>query len=460
MADGRNNGPRRASGDSASARRRALANEQRLLALGEAVDRRTGVTRKKPRTGGRFNTKRNWIIAGITVVLAFIVVVGGGYIYANYRFDQFHKVNVAGELKPISGQPINILTIGSDSRVGLSGSVANETGASSNLVAGQRSDSVKIIHIDPTAGTISVLSIPRDTMVSLLANQSLYGNTNRINVNFGNGPSLVAQTITANWGIPINNTVIVSFSGLMDAVKAVGGVKVDFPYPSYDPYSGLYVSHAGCQLLTPYQALALSRSRHFYYNTKVAHAVWPGTTASDTALYDAGWQYDPTSDFGRIIRQDAFLNAVVDRAKHIYNPLTLNSFISNLPEGITLDSNFSLNELIGLAVRFHSVNPAAIKYYTLPTISGTSSVLGDVLYSEQPQVQELLVSIFGSQLEQPTNPPPNTTGATPMPPVVTTTTTTTPPTTSKSKSGSSGAATTTTSVVPTDTGYSFDPKAC
>jgi anionic cell wall polymer biosynthesis LytR-Cps2A-Psr (LCP) family protein len=43
-------------------------------------------------------------------------------------------------------------------------------------------------------------------MTTLLANQALYGKFNRINVNFGNGPSLLAQTITANFGIPINHT--------------------------------------------------------------------------------------------------------------------------------------------------------------------------------------------------------------------------------------------------------------
>jgi len=80
------------------------------------------------------------------------------------------------------------LEIGSDSRAGLTGKVAIATGASST--PGQRSDVVKIMHIDPEAGTISVLSIPRDTMVTLLANTSLYGNFNRINVNFDNGPSL------------------------------------------------------------------------------------------------------------------------------------------------------------------------------------------------------------------------------------------------------------------------------
>ncbi len=92
----------------------------------------------------------------------------------------------------IAGQPFNILMIGSDSRAGLSGLTAAQTGATSDLVAGERSDVVKIIHVDPIAGTISMVSIPRDTMVAILANQSLYGSYNRINVNFGNGPSLLA----------------------------------------------------------------------------------------------------------------------------------------------------------------------------------------------------------------------------------------------------------------------------
>ena len=72
-------------------------------------------------------------------------------------------------------------------------------------------------------------------MVTLLANQSLYGKFNRINVNFGNGPSLLAQTITANFGIPINHMILVSFAGLINAADAIGGVYLDFPYPARDP---------------------------------------------------------------------------------------------------------------------------------------------------------------------------------------------------------------------------------
>ena len=198
--------------DTSGGRRRhsknSVPNENRLAALGEAVDGQSGVKVRRPRR--RRSTGKKWAIAGVIVVLIIAGVVGGSYGYARWRFDRIPKVTVAGEEKPISGQPFNILMIGSDSRAGLSGMVAKQTGATTGSVAGQRSDVVKIIHIDPNAGTISMISIPRDTMVTLLANQSLYGQFNRINVNFGNGPSLLAQTITANFApISTNFTSLV-----------------------------------------------------------------------------------------------------------------------------------------------------------------------------------------------------------------------------------------------------------
>ena len=80
-------------------------------------------------------------------------------------------------------EPFNVLAIGSDSRVGLSGTEAAQTGAT--LVTGQRSDVIKIFRVDPVRRTIAVVSIPRDTMVTLIENQSEYGTYNRINVNLG-----------------------------------------------------------------------------------------------------------------------------------------------------------------------------------------------------------------------------------------------------------------------------------
>lgn len=379
------------------------------------------------------------------MLVLIVAVGGGGYLYTNYRFDQIPKIKVAGELPQLSGKPFNILEIGSDSRVGLTGKVAAATGGAS--VQGQRSDVVKIMHIDPVAGTITVLSIPRDTMVTLLANQSLYGNYNRINVNFAEGPSLLAQTITANLGIPIQHVVVVSFAGLMNSVDAIGGIYLDFRYPAKDEYSGLNIKTTGCQLVTRFQALAVARSRHYeWYQNGV-------------------WNFDGTSDFGRIIRQDAFMRAMINRVRGLYNPLTINAFLSKVPQGITLDDNFTLNDLIEIAVKFHGMNPNAMLTYTLPTIAGTNASVGDVLYVDQPAAQQMLVDLYGNTLLTPTNPPPNAELQTPMPPKVAATTSTTTTTIAPKKSGTSKGTTTTThpsNLVPGSTQATplYDPVPC
>src|ERR1039458_326956 len=170
MARGRDRTPDEPTPNRRVYTKRELANQQRLMALGDAVDERGGVSRKR-RGGRRGRARRNVIISFIVLIGLLVGVIGGGYLYADWRFGQIPKITVKGEVKAISGQPFNILMIGSDSRAGLSGLLARQTGASTGSVAGQRSDSVKIVHVDPTAGSISILSISRDTMGTLLANR-------------------------------------------------------------------------------------------------------------------------------------------------------------------------------------------------------------------------------------------------------------------------------------------------
>jgi hypothetical protein len=149
---------------------------------------------------------------------------------------------------------------------------------------------------------------------------------------------------------------------------------------------------------------------------------------------------------------------MVDQAKKLYNPLTINSFLSKLPQGITLDQNFSLNELIGLAVRFHSINANAIQTWTMPTTAVNNTALGDVLYVEQPEAQQMLVDIFGSQMKAPADPPPDTSNVSTPPPTVTTTTQPAASLVTSPKKKSATPTTTTTN--PTLSAPNFDPKPC
>jgi LCP family protein required for cell wall assembly len=440
----------------------ALANGDRLVALGDAVDRKSATGAKHARR--HVSRRRKWLYAGVAVLVLIVGVVGGGYWYANYRFTQIPRFQKPLPISyPVPGQPFNVLAIGSDSRAGLSSVVARQTGANTGSVSGQRSDVIKIIHVDPTAGTITILSIPRDTTVSLLANQSLYGQFNRINVNYGNGPALLVRTITANFGIPINHVIQVNFNGLIGAADAVGGVYLDFRYPAHDPWSDLAIWHTGCQLVTSTMALAVARSRHYYY-APVGHPAWPKDWASlsDDQLAADGWIYDGTSDFGRIDRQTSFLRAMFSRVKSkLDNPLAMNAFLGSLPQGITIDNTFSLKEIIGLALKFHGYNTASMKTYTMPEVPATVNG-ADLEFVEQPYAQQLLVSIFGSSLRRPTNPPPNTAMQTPQPPnvAVATTTSTLHVTSTTKKPKHPVATTTTTTINPTLALPAFDPVPC
>jgi LCP family protein required for cell wall assembly len=414
-----------------------VANESGLRALGTRVDD----SQRRRRSGRpRWSLGKKVGVVLAAVVLLAVAVAGGLYAYGRYRYDQIPKISVADEVAAQSGQPFTILVIGSDTRAGETGGQAQQFGSSS-LVTGQRSDVVQLWRVTPSTKQIQIVSIPRDTVVSMLPPDSeQFGTYNRINSSYNSGPDQLVKTITANFGIPINHVVVVDFSGFEDAVNALGGIYLNFNYPAKDSYSGLDITTPGCQLLSGFQALAVARARHYEY-------------------YANGyWQYDPTSDFGRIQRQDTFIRALMDAAKSKVNPLTVNAFIGSLHEGVSIDNGFSFNELIGLALTYHSFNPADLQAQTLPTVpSSAFGGLGDVLTVDQPAAQQLLVNVFGSSLITPTDPPPNENGVAEQPPTVTPTTA--PTSTAAPVSGSSGSASVTPATTTT-TSPPYNPSVC
>ena len=413
-----------------------------------AVDRGVAVTRKERRearpTGsaraGRSKSARTWLdwllLSGVIVVALALVGITTGYVYVQYRFHQVTKVTVRHlKVAPV-GAPFNVLLIGSDSRANFTpadqAAYGNETTA-----GGQRSDVVKIVHVIPATGQVSILSIPRDTMVTVAGDTSETGSYNRINATYNSGPDQLVQTIEADFGIPIEHVVQLNFVGFRGAVDAIGGVNLDFPYPAKDTYTGLDITTAGCQHLNGGYSLAVARSRHYEY------------------YEDGYWQYDGTSDFGRIQRQNAFLKALINQAEKQYNPLTLNAFIGSVVQGVTIDSTFTISELVSLTQQFRKFASTNLATATLPTYAASSSEFasyGAVLYVQQPQANQVISQFLGTPVPAAGTPPPGPYG------VESTTTTTAPPATSSS--GGSTPSTSATSVTPTTVDTSFDPTPC
>ena len=285
----------------------ALGGEpgERGQRVGPEGPRRAASTRRAPGTGrSRRSGKPKWSAGKKTVVvLVSVIVLAGGRRRRRLRLPVVPlQPDQQGPHQPTrwrrrAARPFTILVIGSDTRVGESAPAAQPFGSSS-VVTGQRSDVVQLWRVTPSTKQIQIMSIPRDTVVTMLPpDNSQYGTYNRINSSYNSGANQLVKTITANFGIPINHVVQVDFSGFQDAVNALGGIYLNFPYPAKDAYSGLNITTPGCQLLNGAQALAVARARHYEY-------------------YANGyWQYDGTSDFGRIQRQDVFIKAMIDRGQ-------------------------------------------------------------------------------------------------------------------------------------------------
>lgn len=394
----------------------------------------------------RRSTKQRVLRWAIGFVVFVIVLAGIGYGYVRYRFGQITTQACATCTAVNGGQPFNVLLVGSDSRAGNTGAAASQFG-SAQQVTGQRSDTIKILHVDPSNGSARLLSIPRDTFVQMsdVPTSTGLSGDQKINTAFNEGaPSLIA-TIQNTFGIAITHFVIIDFQGLTNAVNTVGGIYLDFPYPVRDNdngnnNSGLSIPHAGCQLVNGAQTLALARSRFFQY-------------------YANGyWHYDPSSDIGRIERQNVVIDAIIARARGSYNPFTLNAFLGNIVHDITVDQQMSFGDMVSLATTYHAFSPSKLQTFTLPTVPATNRYAGAVEVVEQPQAEQVLTEFLGTAPGSvaPGAGPLDASGSHIQPPAPTTTTTA-PPTATTHPSGTSSTATT---VPGQSTPSSYDPTIC
>jgi LCP family protein required for cell wall assembly len=386
-------------------------------------------------------------LIGLVVIVLVLAAVGYGYF--RYQWAQVASAPCDTCVAAANGAPYNILLIGSDSRAGETAAQAQQFGSTS-AAGGQRSDTLKIIHVDPQAGTAATLSIPRDTFVTItgLPSDSQLSTQNKINAAFSAGPDATVKTIENTFGIPIAHYMVINFFGVQDAVNALGGISLDFPYPARDMdcstgacnnNSGLDIPTAGCQVLNGSQALSLSRSRYYQY-------------------YANGyWHSDPTSDLGRIERQNLVISAAIDKAKSTYNPLKLNSLLTSVVHDFSKDDGLSAGDLFALSERYHALSGSSVPAYVLPTVGAVSSYAGDVEVVQPAEASAMITQFLGGPFGTITTPPINQYGnaLTMSAPVTTTTSapvaTTTAPTTSKGTTPAASAA---------GSAPNYDPTPC
>ena len=330
---------------------------------------------RQPRSGKRHVLR--WV-AGAAVV---IVAAGTLTAYLKYRavYDSITRVTVPstalGQRPPVySTNSMNVLVYGDDSRAGLTPheQYILRTGHDQS----NNTDTIMLVHISPGRHRVTVMSIPRDTMVPMYQCNSGPGYTGQqadpnsdviINslLQIG-GPTCLWKTVEQVTGIRIDHFIGIGMLGFVKVVDDLGGVNVCVPFNVNDPVSGLDVK-AGEQHINGIQALAFWRTRE-----------------------DLG----TGSDLERIQR-DQFMSAqVVKGVLHsglLSNPIRLVNVITDAAASMTTDSGMTVSDLVQIGESFRNLSSQNVQFITVPNEPWTQDP--DRVQFLQPQASRVFAAI-------------------------------------------------------------------
>jgi LCP family protein required for cell wall assembly len=312
--------------------------------------RRRQRVRSKPPSGKRHILR--WVAVAAVVLLA----AGTLTAYLKYRavYDSITRITVnPGELghRPpqYSTTSMNVLVYGVDSRKGLDRheQYILHTGNDPS----DNTDTIMLVHISPGRHAVTVMSIPRDTMVPMYACSSGPGyagqqaNPNSdIQINSllpVGGPACLWKTVEQATGIYIDHIIGIGMLGFVKVVNDVGGVNVCVPFNVNDPVSGLNLT-AGEQHINGIQALAFWRTREDIGNG---------------------------SDLQRIQR-DQFMSAQVVKgvlsSGLLSNPFRLLSIVSDAAAAMTTDNGMTVSDLVSIGESLRNLSSKNVQFVTVP----------------------------------------------------------------------------------------------
>ncbi len=326
--------------------------------------------RARPRRRRRILTVVAGTLAGVLALTAMGAWAAYRQLQGNIRSqDAFGQLTNRPAAGPTTA--LNILLIGSDTRAGADAAVAGV-----GNVAGARSDTTILLHLSADRQRAALVSIPRDSWVTIPSCRTNNGQTapqtTKFNAAFSlGGPSCTIQTVESLTGVRIDHFVVIDFAGFKDMVNALGGVPICEPRPLRDPMSGLNIP-AGTSTLNGDQALAFVRARYALGNG---------------------------SDLQRIDRQQQFLASMVRKVSSgglLLNPVRLFQFLSAATKSVTTDPGLSgLNDLRRLAQSVQNLQPGQVSFLTVPVVDrgdganvlwvpAASKALFDAIRADQP----------------------------------------------------------------------------
>jgi len=342
----------------------------------------------------RFGVTRGVLAALLSVVL--MVGSTGWFVYRGFASDlnsgtiditglgaQSGATSAEDEVPDDSfaGRALNVLVVGTDSRLNQDVSGIGTTADSEGL----RGDTTMLVHISADRARVQVVSIPRDLMttipsctrtdgsVSDWVDEGQFNSALSIGANgeydVASGIACTVATTEYLTGLTVDGFVVVDFTGFRNMVDALGGVWFNFEEPVYDSYAQLDLP-AGCQQLNGTQALAYARARH-----------------------DLG----DGSDTQRIGRQQQLVSAILREllGKNFVTDLpSVLSFVKQALGSVSTSPNLSdINTDVGLLVSVAGIDRGNIQFLTMP--SGPDAWDPNRVVASEPAASDVWAALAG-----------------------------------------------------------------
>ena len=310
-------------------------------------------------SSNRSGKQRVFLLANITLAV-LTILSGTGLLYANWKLNNRKVVTIdlvdpnANEFDlPIGDlQAKNFLITGSDNNACIAKDSPYAGGFGKRSSYGERSDSIMVIRVNPIDNQAAIISFPRDMWVT----QAGSTRQGRINTNFDKkNPNRLIRTIKENFGISVDHYVNIDFCAFKEVIDAVGGVRVPFANKARDKRTGFKVLKTDvCFTFEGDHALAYMRSRHYQWY--------------DPALQK--WRTDPSSDWGRIARQQDFIRRLVKKAldKARTNPRVATGILNAALKNVITDDRLNALTVLQLGQAMKNFDANTMGSYTMPGI--------------------------------------------------------------------------------------------
>ncbi len=203
-----------------------------------------------------------WMIVGLLILIGGLA--GGAWLWGEHTVallapktaEEKAAADVLDDVPKVN-EPAVALFIGYDWRKG--------DGGKQN----SRSDTLMLVRADPQQETISMLSFPRDLLVTTAGCEGHPPRTTKINEAYTDcGIKGAIETVKQLTGVPINYYVTVDFRGFIDTVDELDGIFMDIDRRYFNDNSSFGEDYSAIDLEPGYQrlngrrALSFVRFRH------------------------------------------------------------------------------------------------------------------------------------------------------------------------------------------------------